>query len=154
MSILVRFSPPSLTAEQYDESVRRLQEAGHFPPEGMEYHVCFGSDENLRVSEIWDSREQWQAFGEKLMPLLAEVGIEPGEPEVMESATPFAASPSGNSRRRSSGPESVPTRREPLRPFSRPKATLAPANMTGATSSLYTPHSYPGTRRGTRRATS
>jgi len=41
-------------------------------------------DGNLRVSEIWDSREQLEAFGERLMPLLAEVGIEPGEPEVME----------------------------------------------------------------------
>ena len=50
----------------------------------MDYHVCFGSEGNLRVSEIWDSREQLQAFGERLMPLLAEIGIEPGEPEVVE----------------------------------------------------------------------
>jgi hypothetical protein len=84
MSILVRFSPASLTREQYDESVRRLQQAGDFPPEGMDYHVCFGSDGNLRVSEIWDSRERWEGFGERLMPVLADVGIEPGEPEVLE----------------------------------------------------------------------
>ena len=37
-----------------------------------------------RVSEIWDSREQWQAFGERLMPVLADVGIQPGEPDVYE----------------------------------------------------------------------
>ena len=84
MSVVVRFAPASLTAQQYDESVRRLQEMGDFPPAGMDYHVCFGSEGNLRVSEIWDSREQLQAFGERLMPLLAEVGIEPGEPEVVE----------------------------------------------------------------------
>jgi hypothetical protein len=84
MSIVVRFAPPSLTAQQYDESVRRLEEAGLLPADGMDYHVCFGSDGNLRVSEIWDSREQWQAFGERLMPILAEVGIEPGEPDVYE----------------------------------------------------------------------
>jgi hypothetical protein len=36
------------------------------------------------VSEIWDSLEQFQAFGERLMPLLAEVGIDPGEPEMFE----------------------------------------------------------------------
>jgi hypothetical protein len=83
MSVLIRFAPASLTAEQYDESVRRLQE-GEWPPDGLEYHVCFGSDPNLRVSEIWDSQEQLDAFGERLMPLLADVGIEPGEPEVME----------------------------------------------------------------------
>ena len=55
-----------------------------FPPEGLDYHVCFGSDGNLRFSEIWDSREQLEAFGERLMPLLAEAGIDPGEPEVIE----------------------------------------------------------------------
>ena len=49
-----------------------------FPPDGLDYHVCFGADGNLQVSEIWDSQEQLEAFGERLMPVLAEVGIEPG----------------------------------------------------------------------------
>jgi hypothetical protein len=84
MSIVVRFTPESLTAEQYDKSVRRMEESGDFPPEGMDSHCCFGTDGNLRVSEIWDSREQLAAFGERLMPVLAEIGIEPGEPEVFE----------------------------------------------------------------------
>lgn len=84
MSVLIRFAPASLTVEQYDESVRRIQENGEWPPDGMEYHVCFGSDGNLRVSEIWDSQEQLDAFGERLMPVLSEVGIEPGQPEVLE----------------------------------------------------------------------
>ena len=84
MSVLIRFAPASLTAQQYDESVRRLEEAGAFPPDGMEFHICFGTDPNLRVSEIFDSREQLEAFGERLMPVLAEIGIEPGEPEVLE----------------------------------------------------------------------
>jgi hypothetical protein len=85
MSVVVRFAPASLTAEQYDESVRRLEESGDFPPDGLDYHVCFGSAENLTVSEIWDSREQFEAWGEKLMPVLTEAGIEfSGEPEVFE----------------------------------------------------------------------
>jgi hypothetical protein len=84
MSVLIRFAPASLTAEQYDESVRKLEEAGEFPPDGMQLHVCFGSEGNLRVSEVWDSQEQLQAFGELLMPVLADVGIEPGEPELLE----------------------------------------------------------------------
>jgi hypothetical protein len=84
MSILARFTPASLTAEQYDESVRRLEESGAWPADGLEYHVCFGSDGNLRVSEIWDSKEQFEAFGPKLMPVLSDIGIEPGEPELLE----------------------------------------------------------------------
>jgi hypothetical protein len=84
MSILIRFAPASMTAPQYDETVRRLGEVGDWPPDGLEYHVCFGTDPTLRVSEIWDSREQLDAFGERLMPVLSEVGIDPGEPEVVE----------------------------------------------------------------------
>jgi hypothetical protein len=85
MSIVVRFQPTSLTSQQYDESLRRLEEGGGFPPEGLDYHVCFGSEGNLRVSEVWDSREQLESFGERLMPLLADVGIEfSGEPEIFE----------------------------------------------------------------------
>ena len=85
MSIVVRFSPTSLTSEKYDGTLRRLNETGDFPPDGLDYHVCFGSEGNLRVSEIWDSREQFQAFGERLMPILADTGIEfSGEPEIFE----------------------------------------------------------------------
>ncbi|HEU5490868.1 MAG TPA: hypothetical protein VFU84_08740 [Gaiellaceae bacterium] len=86
MSIVVRFNPANVTREKYDESVRRLEEAGLWPnPDGMESHVLFGDEGNLRVSEIWDSREQLQAFGDQLMPILADVGIEfSAEPEIFE----------------------------------------------------------------------
>ena len=85
MSVLVRFTPTNVTKEKYEESLRRLKEAGEFPPEGMEYHVAFGSEENMRVSEIWDSPEQLDAFAARLMPILAELGIElSGEPEIVE----------------------------------------------------------------------
>ena len=84
MSLVIRFSPRSLTAEQYDEAVRRLTEAGVFPADGLDYELCFGSDGNLKVSQVWDSREQLDAFGERLRPILAEMEINPGEPEVLE----------------------------------------------------------------------
>ena len=86
MSILARFTPTNLTAEKYEEANRRLEEAGLWPnPDGLEYHVCFGTEESLRVSEIWDSREQLEAYAEGLMPILTEVGIEfSGEPEILD----------------------------------------------------------------------
>ena len=84
MSVLVRFAPSNATTEQYDESIRRLQDSGDFPPNGLEYHVCFLSDGSVRVSEIWDSMEQFQTFGERLMPILADLGIDAGRPETFE----------------------------------------------------------------------
>ncbi len=87
MSILVRFTgAPSMTAQKYDETLPRIESAGDFPPDGLDYHVAFESEGNLRVSEIWDSREQFEVFGERLMPLLTELGIEfSGPPEVFEA---------------------------------------------------------------------
>ena len=84
MSVLARFSAPGTTTEQYDEVIRRLEGMGDFPPDGLEYHVCFLADGDVRVSEIWDSLELFQAFGERLMPVLAEAGIDPGQPEMFE----------------------------------------------------------------------
>jgi hypothetical protein len=83
--ILARFTPASnVTTEQYDETIRRLEQSGDWLPEGLEYHVAFKSNGKFRVSEIWDSREQFDAFGERLMPVLKDVGIAPGEPEMLE----------------------------------------------------------------------
>jgi hypothetical protein len=74
MSIVVRFHPTNATKDKYDESLRRMEAAGIWPdPPGLEVHVAFGSEDDLRVSEIWSSREQFQAYGEKLMPILDEM---------------------------------------------------------------------------------
>jgi hypothetical protein len=83
VSLLIRFTPPSLTAEQYDEVVRRLTEKGIMPADGLDYEICFGSEGNLKVSQVWDTQEQMDAFGEGLKPVLADMGIDPGEPEVV-----------------------------------------------------------------------
>lgn len=85
MSMLVRFSPEDLTADQYEEVQRRLRDGGHWPPDGLEYHVCFGQDGQLKVSEIWSSDAQFQAFGQHLLPILNEVGINlSGPPEHLD----------------------------------------------------------------------
>lgn len=84
MSLVIRFSPPSLTAEQYDNAVRRLTEDGVLPADGLDYEICFGSDGNLKVSQVWDSQEQLDAFAARLMPILQELSIDPGKPETLE----------------------------------------------------------------------
>ena len=73
-----------VTTVQYDATIRQLEKSGDWLPEGLEYHVAFKSDGKVKVSEIWDSREQFEAFGERLMPVLKDAGIEPGKPEMLE----------------------------------------------------------------------
>jgi hypothetical protein len=85
-SIVVRFkAAPGVTTEQYDECIRRLETSGDWLPDGLDYHVAFRSNGDFRVSEVWDSRAQLDAFGKRLMPLLKDLGIElAGEPEILE----------------------------------------------------------------------
>ena len=86
MSILARFTTaPGMTAEKYDETLPLIEASGQWPPDGLEYHVAFMANDAFRVSEIWDSMEQFEAFGQRLMPILTEHGIElAGPPEVLE----------------------------------------------------------------------
>jgi len=86
MSVVVRFPPSNLTREQYDTVRKALQDAGNWPADGVEVHVCFGDENDLRVSEIWESREKFEAFGETLRPQIEAAGIQlTGEPEVFEA---------------------------------------------------------------------
>ena len=86
MSIIVRFPPSSVTKHQYDAVRNALIEASEAPADGCQLHVCFGDQNDIRVSEAWESREKLEAFGETLRPRIGEAGIQlSGEPEVFEA---------------------------------------------------------------------
>ncbi|HEV8592124.1 MAG TPA: hypothetical protein VGQ55_08480 [Pyrinomonadaceae bacterium] len=84
MAVVLRFTPEGMTSAKYDECVKRLEEAGAGSPAGRLYHVCFGDKNNLRVSDIWDSTESFEKFGQTLKPILKELGVQEGEPDVLE----------------------------------------------------------------------
>jgi hypothetical protein len=83
MAIGVYFHPESMTKAQYDEVIRKLDAAGAGRPTGRLHHSCFGPEESLMVYDVWDSAESFDAFGQTLMPILEEVGVKPGQPDVM-----------------------------------------------------------------------
>jgi hypothetical protein len=88
MAIGVIFDFHGATNEQYDEVCRALnggqplRSLAEWPGGGCLSHVAGATSEGLRVLDVWDSLEKFQAFGEKLMPLLQEAGIQPAEPTV------------------------------------------------------------------------
>ena len=81
MSLTVLFTPPAMTADQYDDVIRRLEDAGEGVPTGRRYHIAFGNG-SIRVVDIWESQEDFDRFAGKLMPLLGELGIDPGHPSI------------------------------------------------------------------------
>ena len=85
MTVLVRHLPKGLTREQYDEVSRRMEAGGSWPPAGLDMHVLFGAEGELRVSELWDTEEAFREFqADRLMPTLNEVGVSFAEPEILE----------------------------------------------------------------------
>jgi hypothetical protein len=85
MSIVVRHTAVGVTAANYDEIHNGVKNSAAWPPDGLDHHICFGTDGDLHVSEVWDSREQFEAWGAHLMPILVAAGVEfAGPPEVFE----------------------------------------------------------------------
>ena len=46
------------------------------------YHVALESDGLVQVFDVWESQEAFEAFGSTLLPIMAEAGVEPGQPMV------------------------------------------------------------------------
>jgi hypothetical protein len=82
MLITARFTPRSMTQAQYEEVHRRLDAMGLGAPDGRMFHVCYGTGDHLGVLDLWESAEKFAAFGQRLLPVLAEVGVDPGLPDV------------------------------------------------------------------------
>jgi len=96
MPIVAIFEGPGFTQQNYEESVRRLTgknkmtSPSEWPVEGLLVHVAGQGPNGFRVVDVWASEDAFRRFGEKLIPVLREVGIE-GEPEVYPSHTVVTA---------------------------------------------------------------
>jgi hypothetical protein len=84
MALAFYFAPESFSPEQYDEAIRRLDAAGQGSPAGRSYHCAFMGPGGLQVFDVWDSREAFEKFGETMIPIMSELGTDPGEPQVAE----------------------------------------------------------------------
>jgi hypothetical protein len=82
MALGITFSPASMTTGQYDDCIRRLEKAGAGKPAGRLYHACFMAGSGLRVFDVWESQAAFDTFGQTLMPILKQIGVDPGQPQI------------------------------------------------------------------------
>lgn len=82
MALGTYFTPARLTPQQYDEVTRRLEAAGAGTPPGRLHHIALETGGHIQILDIWDSAASFHAFGAALVPALAALGIDPGEPQV------------------------------------------------------------------------
>jgi hypothetical protein len=83
MAIGVYFSPAAMSAAKYDECIALLRQAGAGHPSGRSYHACFGTSDKLSVFDVWTSQAAFDKFGKTLMPILKQIGLDTGPPQII-----------------------------------------------------------------------
>jgi hypothetical protein len=82
MALGFYFTPQGFTQDKYEEALRQLEAAGAGAPKGRSHHVAVETNGEIQVFDIWESQEAFEAFGATLLPIMAGLGADPGEPMV------------------------------------------------------------------------
>ena len=83
MALGFYFHPEGMTTAKYDEIIKDLEAAGQGRPKGRLHHSAFGAPDGLSVFDVWTSQEDFDAFGQTLMPILEKHGLDAGQPDVV-----------------------------------------------------------------------
>jgi hypothetical protein len=82
MALGIYFVHEGFTPEKYDEALKRLEDAGAGSPKGRSSHFALESGGTIQVFDVWESQEDFDAFGATLVPILGEMGVILGAPMV------------------------------------------------------------------------
>ena len=84
MAFGLYFQPTGFTPAVYDEAIKQLEQAGagFGSVPGRTFHCAMEVNGAIQVFDVWESMEQFQKFGETLVPVLSKLGVNPGEPQV------------------------------------------------------------------------
>ena len=81
MPVVMQMKWNGVTPDQYDQVREKVNWVEEATGGGM-FHVAWFQDDALRVIDVWDSAEAFQAFtNDRLMPGVQAIGIE-GAPEI------------------------------------------------------------------------
>jgi hypothetical protein len=83
MAVAVVMEFPGAALEQYDQVVQKMgfSPGGAGAPGGI-FHWVTKTDDGIRVTDVWETREQFERFAqEQITPYAREAGF-PGEPEI------------------------------------------------------------------------
>ena len=84
MALGFYFTHGGFTPDKYDKGIKELEAAGAGAPKGRTFHVALESGGEIQVFDTWNSQEEFDAFGETLLPILAAQGVELTPPMVAQ----------------------------------------------------------------------
>jgi hypothetical protein len=82
MALGIYFAHVGFTPEKYAQALAQLEAAGAGSPKGRTLHVALETDGAMNIFDIWESQEDFDAFGSTLVPILTELGVELSAPMV------------------------------------------------------------------------
>jgi hypothetical protein len=82
MALAFYFQHSGFTPEKYNDAIGQLTAAGAGAPAGRTSHTAFESGGEIQVFDVWESQEQFDAFGETLVPILTGLGVTLSAPMV------------------------------------------------------------------------
>jgi hypothetical protein len=97
MPLMLIFNAPNMTQTQYD-ALRPVVQWENNPPAGLNLHSCAFDDQGgLHVCDLWESGEHVQHFFEtRLKPGFEQLGLDPGQPQIMPAHNINTTAAAGN----------------------------------------------------------
>jgi hypothetical protein len=84
MAIVIKFKHAGFTETKYHNAIKQLEANGLGNPKGRSFHVSYGDDNGVDILDVWENKEDFEAFGKKLVPILVSLGIDLGQPDIQE----------------------------------------------------------------------
>jgi quinol monooxygenase YgiN len=79
--VAVQISPKHMSKEDYERLIAQLKAWGADQPAGRLFDAAYGDDE-VRLFELWESAEHFNAHRDDLFAALESVGLESGSVEL------------------------------------------------------------------------
>ncbi|MFD8752896.1 hypothetical protein ACFV0O_18245 [Kitasatospora sp. NPDC059577] len=89
MAIVAVFELSGMTEAQYDKSVEKVagrpgpvRSPEDWPVPGLVSHTAAPTADGWLVVDVWESEEAFREFGEVIVPILNELGVQNPQPRI------------------------------------------------------------------------
>ncbi|NUU23168.1 MAG: hypothetical protein HOV68_16895 [Streptomycetaceae bacterium] len=98
MAIAAVFEIPGMTQTQYEQSADKVtggrgpvKSPSDWPVPGLISHTACPTPDGWLVVDVWESEEAFRQFGQIIIPILQELGVQDAKPKIYPVFTTVTA---------------------------------------------------------------
>lgn len=84
MSIMAIYRSSGVDRTKYEAIIDELESKRRAPPGAIAHFAGFTGPDSIVVVDVWETRDQFDKFGEQLGPVLQKHGVPAQAPEIIE----------------------------------------------------------------------